>query len=410
MCGSRSMARKFCCICQHGSAVAGADAAGGGCSEAPQTVLRRVRMQRAANSGRYGPAALRAESLPDRCDEGSRRAPASTSEAACSAMRKHSAELWYAASKVCSSSFRTFPAVERRRRARAHRRSWPTISAVRRCRAADQKAGIVRTPAGTAAWPIRSGPPLPRLGTRWRVQRSGPAAPSPLPRARSSGRRQVQIFELAVERSISPLVTSTSNMRDGGRSISPRDQLLHPRSGTSASASPLRPCPSPILGLGRNKNSGKRAAKRARRRMRTGSSRTPGRHGAGCRPQVAGAVVRIDQPPVLVQRHCIDGEIGRARSSSSETLGRWTTNPCSPDRLALGAGQPRYSSWVSGCRNTGKSRPTGRNPRAIISSGEPPTTTQSRSVSSAYRAHRPLPVLAEQCVGVHTADAVELHQ
>ncbi|CFW43991.1 Uncharacterised protein [Bordetella pertussis] len=38
-----------------------------------------------------------------------------------------------------------------------------------------------------------------------------------------------------------------------------------------------------------------------------------------------------------------------------------------------------YSSFVRGCRNTGKSPPTGMKPRRAMSSGVAPTTTQSRS-------------------------------
>src|SRR5690606_26774659 len=52
-----------------------------------------------------------------------------------------------------------------------------------------------------------------------------------------------------------------------------------------------------------------------------------------------------------------------------------------------------YSSLVRGCRNTGKSLPTGRKPSAIIRSGVAPTTTQSRSApgrpSSASRTAPP---------------------
>ncbi|KAF1043941.1 MAG: hypothetical protein GAK34_02608 [Delftia tsuruhatensis] len=73
----------------------------------------------------------------------------------------------------------------------------------------------------------------------------------------------------------------------------------------------------------------------------------------------------------------------RARSCSSVTSGTaCTTKPRYPRPLLRSVRASAYSSCVSGWRKTGKSRPTGRKPRADICSGVAPTTTQSRSCTA----------------------------
>src|SRR5688572_10033886 len=70
----------------------------------------------------------------------------------------------------------------------------------------------------------------------------------------------------------------------------------------------------------------------------------------------------------------------RFRSSSSVTAGENSVlKPRYPGPTLRSSLASACSSLVSGCRNTGKSRPTGMYPARESSSGVAPTTTQSRS-------------------------------
>ena len=74
-------------------------------------------------------------------------------------------------------------------------------------------------------------------------------------------------------RASAPESRSTANMRLGRASIKPRDSSCHTRSATRASASPASTiCRHSAAVSGATAKCGQRAAKRARRRMRTGSS------------------------------------------------------------------------------------------------------------------------------------------
>src|SRR5690606_34225218 len=128
--------------------------------------------------------------------------------------------------------------------------------------------------------------------------------------------------------------------------------------------------------------------------------------------QVAAAAERIDQ--AAVGRLCdrVDGEVAAAEvllqrhgrvgidDEAAMAAPGFALGACPrvflvalriPGHRAVAADRPRpdlrsvrasaYSSLLCGCRNTGKSRPTARNPRASIASGVCPTTTQSRSPS-----------------------------
>ncbi|CFW43990.1 Uncharacterised protein [Bordetella pertussis] len=76
-----------------------------------------------------------------------------------------------------------------------------------------------------------------------------------------------------ITRASAPARASTSSMRDGACAINPRDTSFQTRSGTSASASPASTMRRhSCMVSGAMLKSPKRAAKRPRRRMRTGSS------------------------------------------------------------------------------------------------------------------------------------------
>src|SRR5688572_15279728 len=73
----------------------------------------------------------------------------------------------------------------------------------------------------------------------------------------------------------------------------------------------------------------------------------------------------------------------RRKSSSSVTSGENSVvNPRYPGPTLRSVRASACSSLVLGCRNTGKSRPTGIYPARSSSAGVAPTTTQSRSVTT----------------------------
>ena len=164
------------------------------------------------------------------------------------------------------------------RRVRARRRSRPATSRPAAGRGVRPGAGrVAPRPAARAACRASRSPPA-ASGTHWRAGRSAPAAAGcvrPRGRARRPSREGPRVRRTAGRSGRTR--SSTSSIRDGFRSISPRESSCITRSGTRASASPLLTIVRVSSAVsGATVNSGKRAAKRASRRMRTGSSTKDG--------------------------------------------------------------------------------------------------------------------------------------
>ena len=130
-----------------------------------------------------------------------------------------------------------------------------------------------------------------------------------------------------------------------------------------------------------NFSGAKRAAKRATRSTRSGSSRNAGdtwrrtRAARSARPD-HGSTISPSSPRAMA----LIVRSRRLRSSSSVTLGAASNSkPVYPGAVLRSVRARAYSSPVRGCRNTGKSLPTRRYPWAVSSSADAPTTTQSRS-------------------------------
>ena len=158
-----------------------------------------------------------------------------------------------------------------------------------------------------------------RVATRARAPRCAPPAWRPRRAARSSRRMDsAAAAGLLGRASRSPggragarrISCSTSNMREGCRFHEPAGKLLPHALGTSASASPF----SAILRMSSSVSgamaNAKRAAKRATRRMRTGSSANAGLTWRSTPAfEIARAVERIDDAALLVLRHRVDRQV-----------------------------------------------------------------------------------------------------
>ena len=181
-----------------------------------------------------------------------------------------------------------------------------------------------------------------------------------------------------------PHSRSVRRNADGAAEASARDSSCHTRSGTSSASSPestmvrISAC---VSGAMVKPSGAKRAMKRAARSTRNGSS---AKAGPTWRSSLAS---RSRTPPCgstsvpsASSAMALMVKSRRCRSSSSVTAGSAsTTKPRWPRPALRSVRASACSSPLSGCRNTGKSRPTGLKPRASIASGVCPTTTKSRS-------------------------------
>jgi hypothetical protein len=95
------------------------------------------------------------------------------------------------------------------------------------------------------------------------------------------------------------------------------------------------------------------------------------------RLEIAHAAEGIDQHAVVALRDGIDGEVAAAQIVFQRDRSHRTDDEAAitATALAFGAGERVFLALVCGCRNTGKSRPTGWKPAASIASGVAPTTT-----------------------------------
>ena len=156
------------------------------------------------------------------------------------------------------------------------------------------------------------------------------------------------------------------------------------RSGTSSASSPssaIARIRASVSGAMRNPSGANRAMKRAARRTRNGSSTKAGptwRNTRSCRSRTPSN--GSTSAPSSARAIALRVKSRRRRSSSSVTAGSaCTTKPAWPRPALRSVRASACSSPVSGCRNTGKSRPTWRKPAASMSCVLAPTTTKSRS-------------------------------
>ena len=184
---------------------------------------------------------------------------------------------------------------------------------------------------------------------------------------------------------------------DGVRLRSARDSSCHTRSAVRSASSPsaaIARISASVSGATENPCEAKRAMKRAARSTRSGSSTNASPTWRNTRCSISrlppNGSTRL---PSAARAIALMVKSRRRRSSSRVTEGSaWTMKPVWPRADLRSVRASAYSSLLSGCRNTGKSRPTWRYPACSMSCTDAPTTTWSLSpAGNPRRASRTAP-------------------